>query len=124
MTSEGLLMTIKDILLKEGPHGFYKGVGAPLVSIPVINSIIFSTYELSKKFVKVVFKKEELSILDSRALVTSSVLVRRICRLRQLLCALSRGTGEDQTADAEAKAKVQEQFGLHHEVDLQGRTPW
>lgn len=66
MTNEGLLLTIKDILLREGPHGFYKGIGAPLLSIPIVNSIIFCTYEVSKKFARVVVGKEELSIMQSR----------------------------------------------------------
>ncbi len=62
ITHHGLLTTVKDILKTDGPLGFFKGIGAPLLSIPLINSIVFSTYELSKKFTQIMFHKETLDI--------------------------------------------------------------
>lgn len=64
MTQEGLVQTFYTILRKEGPVGFYRGIGAPLVSVPLINSIVFSSYELSKKFFSIFFHKEKLSVFE------------------------------------------------------------
>ena len=33
---------------REGMMGFYKGMGPPLVTVPLINSIVFSSYEFCK----------------------------------------------------------------------------
>ena len=33
----------------EGLHGFYKGMGPPLMNIPIINSIIFASFEFAKR---------------------------------------------------------------------------
>ena len=44
---------IKSTFRKEGIVGFYKGMGAPLVTIPFINSIIFSSYEFCKRMIGV-----------------------------------------------------------------------
>ena len=32
----------------EGIRGFYKGMGPPLSTVPLINSIVFASYEFSK----------------------------------------------------------------------------
>ena len=34
--------------------GFYKGMGPPLVTVPLINSIVFASYEFSKRQLGVV----------------------------------------------------------------------
>lgn len=36
------------IIEKEGNLAFYKGVGGPLISMPLVNSIIFCSYQLTK----------------------------------------------------------------------------
>jgi len=41
----------------EGVKGFYKGVGPPLVTVPLINSIVFASYEFCKRMIGV--KSEE-----------------------------------------------------------------
>ena len=64
MTHEGLAKTFYSILRREGPVGFYRGIGAPLVSVPLINSIVFSSYELSKKFFSICLHKETLSVFE------------------------------------------------------------
>ena len=35
--------------MKEGPHGFFKGMGPPMVTVPLINSIVFASYEFSNR---------------------------------------------------------------------------
>ena len=37
----------------EGILAFYKGMGPPLVTVPLINSIIFASYEFYKKMINV-----------------------------------------------------------------------
>ena len=64
MNQDGLMKTFYTILRKEGPVGFFRGIGAPLVSVPVINSIVFSSYELSKKFFSIFFHKEKLNVFE------------------------------------------------------------
>lgn len=44
---------MKSILRREGPAGFYKGLGPPLVTVPMINSIIFASYEFCKRLLGV-----------------------------------------------------------------------
>ena len=39
-----ILNTIK----KEGPLAFYKGISSPLMSLPLINAIVFGTYSTTK----------------------------------------------------------------------------
>ena len=41
------LKMIPDMIAKEGPLSFYKGMASPLITIPVINSIVFGSYSLS-----------------------------------------------------------------------------
>ena len=45
-----LYRTYKNLVTKEGPRAFYKGMGSPLATIPIINSIIFSTYQISRTY--------------------------------------------------------------------------
>ncbi len=40
---------IKDTLKNEGPLAFYKGVGPPLVTVPLVNSIVFASFEFCKR---------------------------------------------------------------------------
>lgn len=43
---------IRDTLKNEGPFAFYKGVGPPLVTVPLVNSIVFSGFEFCKRLMK------------------------------------------------------------------------
>jgi hypothetical protein len=45
--------TIKETYMHEGVRGFYKGMGSPLITIPLVNSIVFASYELAKRFMGV-----------------------------------------------------------------------
>ena len=38
---------------KEGILGFYKGIGPPMITVPLINSIIFASYEFCKRMLGV-----------------------------------------------------------------------
>ena len=40
---------LKTTFKNEGFLGFYKGIRPPLVTVPFINSIIFSSYEFCKR---------------------------------------------------------------------------
>ena len=44
-----LFQVIKSTVKQEGLLGFYKGMGPPLVTVPLINSIVFASYEFSKR---------------------------------------------------------------------------
>jgi solute carrier family 25 carnitine/acylcarnitine transporter 20/29 len=44
--------------LHEGFKGFYKGMGSPLVTIPVVNSIVFASYEFAKRMMGVQIGEE------------------------------------------------------------------
>ena len=37
----------------EGFKGFYKGMGSPIVTVPLINSIVYASYEFCKKLMHV-----------------------------------------------------------------------
>lgn len=49
MEHKSLLKTTTSILKREGPQAFYKGIGGPLASVPLLNAIVFSSYEISKR---------------------------------------------------------------------------
>jgi len=40
---------IVDTYSLEGVRGFYKGMGSPLFTVPLINSIVFASYEFAKR---------------------------------------------------------------------------
>ena len=42
----------------EGITGFYKGFGPPMVTVPLINSIVFSSYEFYKRLINVRNEKD------------------------------------------------------------------
>ena len=44
-----LLKTAMDTFKKEGFFAYYKGVHAPLASVPFLNAIVFSSYEITRK---------------------------------------------------------------------------
>lgn len=50
MLDTRLTTCIKNIMYKEGPASFYKGVYSPLYSIPAINAIVFGAYEMARRF--------------------------------------------------------------------------
>ena len=39
--------------MHEGAKGFYKGMGSPLMTIPLVNSIVFASYESAKRMMGV-----------------------------------------------------------------------
>ena len=53
MQSTAIKQSVVNIIVNtyrhEGPRGFYKGIGPPLVTVPFINSIIFASYEFCKR---------------------------------------------------------------------------
>lgn len=49
-----LFGVIKNTVKQEGILGFYKGMGPPLATVPLINSIVFASYEFSKRQLGVV----------------------------------------------------------------------
>ena len=48
-----LRQIIKETYYREGFRGFYKGMGSPLITIPLVNSIVFASYELAKRMMGV-----------------------------------------------------------------------
>lgn len=44
---------ITETFTHEGFRGFYKGMGSPLITIPLVNSIVFASYELAKRLMGV-----------------------------------------------------------------------
>ena len=50
----GLGSMISQTFKQEGVRGFYKGMSAPLVTVPLINSIVFASYEFCKRQLGVV----------------------------------------------------------------------
>lgn len=54
-TTKGVRMrtVMSETFLNEGPLAFYKGVGGPLITVPLINSIIFASYEFYKNLIGV-----------------------------------------------------------------------
>jgi Mitochondrial carrier protein len=64
MDNGWLLQTVRKIYVNEGLAGFYKGLAAPLASIPALNSIIFASFEISKALLQRYHIKEDLSLWD------------------------------------------------------------
>ena len=62
MQIDQLNPTFRSVIAKtlrhEGFFGFYKGMGPPMVFVPFINSIIFSSYEFCKRFIGVTDEKD------------------------------------------------------------------
>ena len=50
-------ITLRKIIMEtyhhEGARGFYKGMGSPLITIPLVNSIVFASYEFAKRMMGV-----------------------------------------------------------------------
>ena len=44
---------IEETYKHEGLRGFYKGMGSPLITIPLVNSIVFASYEFAKRMMGV-----------------------------------------------------------------------
>jgi hypothetical protein len=49
---------VREIYGREGFHGFYKGMGSPLTTIPLVNSIVFASYEFAKRMMGVQLGEE------------------------------------------------------------------
>ena len=60
MAPKGVKLThmFMQTVSKEGALGFYKGMGPPFVTVPLINSIIFASYEFSKRLMHVSSEKD------------------------------------------------------------------
>jgi hypothetical protein len=43
-----MMSVMKNTIQNEGFSAFYKGIGPPLVTVPLINSIVFASFELCK----------------------------------------------------------------------------
>ena len=52
-TDLNLKVTFKSVIVDtyslEGVRGFYKGMGSPLFTAPLINSIVFASFEFAKR---------------------------------------------------------------------------
>lgn len=48
-----LTETVKETYIHEGMRGFYKGMGSPLITIPIVNSVVFASYEFAKRMMGV-----------------------------------------------------------------------
>lgn len=48
-----LTSIIEETYKHEGFRGFYKGMGSPLMTIPLVNSIVFASYEFAKRLMGV-----------------------------------------------------------------------
>jgi solute carrier family 25 carnitine/acylcarnitine transporter 20/29 len=46
--ASSLSKIFRETYVHEGLRGFYKGMGSPLITIPLVNSIVFASYELAK----------------------------------------------------------------------------
>jgi len=50
---ESMRKVMHQTIKYEGILGFYKGMGPPLVTIPLVNSIVYASFELCKKLIGV-----------------------------------------------------------------------
>jgi hypothetical protein len=50
LLNKSLIETIRHTVSKEGAKSLYKGVGSPLVNVPIIYAISFGSYEIGKWF--------------------------------------------------------------------------
>ena len=64
MDNGWLLQTVRKIYVNEGLAGYYKGLAAPLASVPALNALIFASFEISKALLQKLHQKEELSLVD------------------------------------------------------------
>lgn len=48
-----LLRCITDMAKKEGILSYYKGMESPLVTVPLVNAIVFGSYEMYKAIIHV-----------------------------------------------------------------------
>ena len=53
-----LRQIIRETYTHEGMRGFYKGMGSPLITIPLVNSIVFASYEFAKRMMGVEMGQE------------------------------------------------------------------
>ncbi len=56
--SLAMMQSLKDIIRNEGFMHLFNGIYYPLLTVPLINAVVFSSYELFKK----ITKKQELSL--------------------------------------------------------------
>jgi hypothetical protein len=55
-----MTQAFKNIVKTEGHLQLFNGIYYPLITIPLVNSVVFGTYELYKK----IMDKQELSFID------------------------------------------------------------
>jgi hypothetical protein len=53
-----LRSVFRETYAHEGLRGFYKGMGSPLITIPIVNSIVFASYESAKRMMGVELGEE------------------------------------------------------------------
>ena len=53
-----LTKIIQETHAHEGFRGFYKGMSSPLITIPLVNSIVFASYEFAKRMMGVKMGEE------------------------------------------------------------------
>lgn len=64
MDNGRLWQTIRKIYVNEGFAGYYKGLAAPLVSVPALNALIFASFEISKALFHKWRNTDELALVD------------------------------------------------------------
>ena len=57
-THENMRTVISQTIKFEGFRGFYKGMGPPFVTVPLVNSVVFASFELCKSLMNVKSEKE------------------------------------------------------------------
>ena len=101
-----LFRTYRNLVTREGSLALYKGMGGPLATIPIINSIIFSTYQISRTY----FDKQGKTGLEYGKNIKFNGFSGSFwgnCRLRQYLHYWTCGADKDQNADAKDQDSVQ-----------------
>ncbi|KAM3134457.1 hypothetical protein pb186bvf_013423 [Paramecium bursaria] len=52
MSNDSSIQVVKQVLRQEGIFAFYKGMMFPLTSVPLLNAVVFSTYEFWRRIIK------------------------------------------------------------------------
>lgn len=67
-SNRSMIETVRSTINKEGLLAVYKGMASPLISTPMINAVVFTSYEVSKVILK---KNTNLSEMNTIALAGS-----------------------------------------------------
>lgn len=74
MKNSSLFSTTYGLFRQGGVKSFYKGVSGPLVTVPLLNSVIFASYEISRKILMQMKQKQELNLFETGLAGASSGL--------------------------------------------------